>query len=137
MAITAVSRNFTGFACLLAAAAVPQVAFAQSLEELDRLVLSSAKPADGLTLARSQAAAGEFLDALATLERVLAVAPQDKQVRLLHAHLLCRIDDRDGAAAEFAGLRAKDYKPSDWSAAQGPCLVAPATGMTNGQGGAQ
>ena len=137
MAITAVSRNLAGFACLLAALVVPQSALAQSLEELDRLVLSSAKPADGLALARSQAASGEFLDALATLERVLAVAPKDKQVRLLHASLLCRIDDRDGAAAEFAQLRAKDYKMPDWSAAQGPCNAAGAAGTTTGQGGAQ
>ena len=137
MAIIAVSRYFTGFTCLLMGLTVPQVVFAQSLEELDLLVLSSAKPADGLALARSQAAAGEFLVALATLDRVLAVDPQDKQVKLLHANLLCRIDDRDGAAAEFARLRARDYKPSDWSAAQGPCLAAGTTGMTTGQGGAQ
>ena len=133
MAITAVSRNFTGLACLLAALVVPQSALAQSLEELDRLVLSSAKPADGIALARSQAATGAFLDALATLERVLAVAPKDKQVRLLHASLLCRIDDRDGAAAEFAQLRAKDYEKPDWSAAQVPCNAAPASGQGGGQ----
>ena len=137
MTTTAVSRHFIGVACLLAVLVVPQCAFAQSLEELDRLVLSSAKPADGLALARSQAATGQFLDALATLERVLAVAPKDKQVRLLHASLLCRIDDRAGAAAEFAKLRAKDYKAPDWGSAQGPCMTAPATAMTSGQGGVQ
>ena len=126
-------RNFGVLGCLLIALAVPQCAAAQSLEELDRLVQSSAKPADGLALARSQVAAGDLLDALATLERVLTVDPKDKQVRLLHASLLCRIDDRGGAAVEFAKLRAKDYKKPDWSAALVPCTSAPASAQGSGQ----
>ncbi len=107
-------------------------AVAQSLEDLDRLVLASVKPADGLALARSQASAGELLDALATLDRVLAVDPKHKQARLLHASLLCRIDDREGAGAEFARLRSKDYKKAEWSAALAPCAAT-----STGQGGLQ
>ena len=126
-------RNFGVLGCLLIALAVPQCAAAQLLEELDRLVQSSVKPAEGLALARSQAAAGDLLDALATLERVLTVDPKDKQVRLLHASLLCRIDDRSGASAEFAKLRAKDYKKPDWSAALVPCNSAPASGQGSAQ----
>ena len=133
MPTAAVSRKFTGFGCLLAALVAPQGAFAQSLEDLDRLVQASVRPADGLALARSQAATGELLDALATLERVLAVDPKHKQAKLLHASLLCRIDDRDGAAAEFARLRAKDYNQPDWSAAQVPCNSAPASAQGGGQ----
>ena len=124
---TRFGRNSGILTCLLASLVLAQPAWAQSLEELDRLVQSSAKPADGLALARSQAATGSLLDALATLERVLTVDPKHKQVRLLHASLLCRIDDRDGAAAEFAKLRSKDYKKPDWSAALVPCNSAPAT----------
>lgn len=133
MPIFAFGRNFGGSVYLLASLVLPQCASAQSLEDLDRLVQNSAKPADGLALARSQAVAGDLLDALATLERVLAVDPKHKQGRLLHASLLCRIDDRDGAAAEFARLRSKDYKKAEWSAALVPCTAAPATG----QGGVQ
>lgn len=109
---------------LLASLMLPQPAFAQSLEALDQLVQASVKPADGLALARSQANSGALLDALATLDRVLAVDPKHKQARLLHASLLCRIDDREGAAAEFARLRSKDYKKADWSAGLAPCVTA-------------
>lgn len=133
MPTLAYGRNFGVALCLLASLVLPQCASAQSLEDLDRLVQSSVKPADGLALARSQAAGGDLLDALATLERVLAVDPKHKQAKLLHASLLCRIDDREGAAAEFARLRAKDYKKPEWSAALVPCIAAPATG----QGGVQ
>ena len=133
MPTLAFGLNFGGSVYLLASLVLPQCASAQSLEDLDRLVQNSAKPADGLALARSQAVAGDLLDALATLERVLAVDPKHKQGRLLHASLLCRIDDRDGAAAEFARLRSKDYKTAEWSAALVPCTAAPATG----QGGVQ
>ena len=126
-------RNFGISACLVAALVLPQAASAQSLEDLDRLVQSSVKPADGLALARAQAASGNLLDALATLERVQGVDPWDKQARLLHASLLCRIDDRDGAAGEFARLRGKDYTKADWSAAMLPCTAAPAAGQGVGQ----
>ncbi|MFM5895423.1 MAG: tetratricopeptide repeat protein [Novosphingobium sp.] len=100
---------------------LPHCAAAQSLEALDQLVLASAKPADGLALARSQAGSGALLDALATLERVLLTDPGNKPASLLHASILCRIDDRDGAAAEFARLKAKDYKKPEWAAARAPC----------------
>lgn len=109
---------------ILACAAVMLAAApaaAQSLEELDRLVEASAKPKDGLALARSQIGAGAWLDALATLERVLAVDPKNKQGRLLHASILCRLDDRDGAKVEFARLKSGDYKKADWAAATAPC----------------
>ena len=120
-------------AALVAALMLPVPAFAQSLEDLDRLVQASVKPADGLALARSQASSGALLDALATLDRVLAVEPKHKQARQLHASLLCRIDDRDGAAVEFSRLKSKDYKKVEWNAALAPCATASSTG----QGGTQ
>ena len=129
MPTTALTRSLGIFACLVGALVLPGAALAQSIEELDRLVQSSAKPADGLALARAQASAGGLLDALATLDRVLAVDPRHKQARLLHASLLCRIDDREGAAIEFARLRAKDYKKAEWSAAMVPCAASGSTGQ--------
>lgn len=105
-----------GSALLLVAPAA-----AETLEQLDALVQASAKPKEGLALARSQAATGSWLDALGTLERVLAVEPKHKQGRLLHASILCRLDDADGAKIEFARLRSGDYKKADWAAAIAPC----------------
>ena len=125
--------KFAIAAALLAALTLPPAAFAQTIDDLDRLVLASIKPADGPALARSQAGAGALLDALATLERVLAVDPKHKQAKLLHASLLCRIDDREGAASEFSHLKSKDYKKTEWNAALAPCLAAASTG----QGGTQ
>ena len=125
--------RFAIAAALLTSLTLPQPVFAQTIDDLDRLVLASVKPGEGLALARSQASSGALLDALATLDRVLAVEPKHKQARLLHASLLCRIDDRDGAAVEFSRLKSKDYKKVDWNAALAPCTTASSTG----QGGTQ
>ena len=102
----------------------PVPAAAQSVEELDRLVVASTRPAEGLALARSQADSGALLEALSTLDRVLAAEPKSKQAKLLRASLLCRIDDRSGAGIEFARLKAKDFSKSEWSAARAPCDAA-------------
>jgi len=112
-------------AFITASAVLPQHAVAQSLEALDQLVLSSAKPADGLAVARSQAGSGALLDALATLERILLADPSNKPARLLHASILCRIDDREGAAAEFGKLKSKDFKKPEWAAARAACAPPP------------
>lgn len=109
------------FALMVASTVLPQPASAQSLEALDQLILASAKPADGIALARLQAGSGALLDALATLERVLLTDPANKPAQLLHASILCRIDDPDGAAAEFARLKSKDFKKPEWAAARAPC----------------
>jgi hypothetical protein len=119
MPITSSRLIFGVFACAALVAAVPT--FAQTLQELDQLVDASAKPKDGLALARTQAGAGAWLDALATLDRVLATEPKSKQARLLHASILCRLDDHDGAKAEFARIKSGDYKKADWAAAMAPC----------------
>jgi hypothetical protein len=107
-------------------AAVP--AAAQTLEALDQLVQASVKPKEGLALARSQADSGAWLDALATLDRVLAADPKHKQSRLLRASILCRLDDPDGAKVEFTRLKSGDYKKADWAAAVAPCNALKATG---------
>ena len=125
MANTASGRRWLA-AALAAAAALPTGAAAQSLDALDELV--PAKVPDALALAQSQVAASSWLDALATLERVLIADPRNKPALLLHASVLCRIDDRSGAEAEFARLKAKDYKKPDWAAARAPCGSAAGAG---------
>jgi Flp pilus assembly protein TadD len=94
---------------------------AQTPGDLDALVDASAKPKDGLVLAQNQIAVGDLLVALATLERVLAKEPKNKPAKLLHASVLCRVDDPDGAALEFSKLKAGDFKKPEWAAAIAPC----------------
>jgi Flp pilus assembly protein TadD len=84
-------------------------------------VQASSKPADGLALAQTQVQAGAWLEALATLDRVLAAEPKHKQARLLHASILCRLDDPTGAAFEFGRLKSGSYNKAEWAAAIAPC----------------
>ncbi|MGH6786118.1 MAG: hypothetical protein ACREBO_04750 [Novosphingobium sp.] len=116
---------FRGFICTLAVAPLACAALApaaaDALEQLDRLSLASADPDQGLALARQQAASGALLDALATLERTIAGHPKTKRALLLHASILCRIDDRVGGEVEFARLKAKDFSKAEWAEARTPC----------------
>lgn len=105
-------------ACAIASAA-PLAA--QTVEALDRIVDASAKPGDGLAMAQSQVSSGALLEAIATLDRVLASDPKHKSAKLLRASLLCRVDDRSGAAVAFTRIKEKDYKKADWAAALEPC----------------
>ena len=98
-----------------------QPLLAQSVDALDALVQATAKTKDGLTFAQQQIELGDLLVALATLERVLAKEPKNKTARLLHASVLCRVDDPDGAALEFSKLKAGDFKKPEWAAAIAPC----------------
>lgn len=111
--------GLSALALALVLAAAP--AAAQTLQDLDQLLDASAKPKAGVALAQTQAGAGAWLEALATLDRVLAAEPKHKQARLLHASILCRLDDRDGARTEFARIKSGDYKKAEWAAAMAPC----------------
>ena len=125
--ITARTGHLAAALAVMAVIMAPPGAAAQSLDALDALVQASAKPADGVALARTQVAASAWLDALATLERVLMADPKNKPARLLHASVLCRIDDPAGAAAEFTALKAKDYKKAEWAEARAACPAAGGT----------
>jgi len=92
----------------LVAAALPAPALAQSNAELERLAMASQDETSGTALAEQQAAAGAWLEALATLERVLAVNPRSQGARLLHALYLCEVDDHQGGRVELAALRPRD-----------------------------
>jgi len=82
---------------------------AETLEELDALSDLSADEAAGIAAAKDQAGRGEYLEALATLERVLAVHPLSHEARLIHAIYLCEIDDRRGGLVEIDKLKKKHY----------------------------
>lgn len=98
-------------ACLLwglamALAAAP--AAAQAVEELDALAAASQAEDAGTALAQQQAARGEWLEALATLDRVLAVNPRSQGSRLLHALYLCEVDDKQGGLLELSRLKPRE-----------------------------
>ena len=102
------------FRCLsaVAVAALTVPAVAEPPEQLDQLVVAT--PVAGLALAREQSQAGNLLLALSTIENVLFASPKNKEARLMHAVLLCRLDDLPGAAVHIAQLKRKDYPPADW-----------------------
>ena len=88
-------------ACGLTAPAMAQNA---ELTELDRLTDASADPGSAMALARNQIASGELTGAVATLERLLVDHPEADDALVLHASLLCRLDDREGARVELGEL---------------------------------
>lgn len=88
-------------ACLPVVLALATPVAAQSLAELDRLSDMTAQEDTGVAAAQEQAERGAYLEALSTLERVMAVYPRSVAARLLHAIYLCRIDDRQGGLVEI------------------------------------
>lgn len=111
-------------ACMacIAPAALAQTA---PLAELDALVVQSEDAETGIALARSQIEAGELTGAVATLERVLMDDPYADAALLLHASLLCRLDDAAGARAELAEMRAVSISNQAWSEVTAACGSVP------------
>ncbi len=108
-------------AALAGAAIAASPARAETVEELDALSQATASERAGLALARRQVAEGDLPGALAALERVLMQRPQSKDALLLHASLLCRLDDRPGAAVEFDYLRKGKVPAKELNEALAPC----------------
>lgn len=91
--------------------------------ELDQLADASAEEESGLLLAQEQAKRGEFLEALGTIERVLALHPKSDSARILHAVYLCRIDDLPGGEAELGKLKEKRFSEELWAQTQKICKL--------------
>ena len=104
-----------------AAAICTTAALADDLADMDALSRATDAVAPGLELARNQSAGGDLLGALATLERINIQYPTAKEAQLLHASLLCRLDDKAGAATEFSHLKRRDYARNVWDEAIAPC----------------
>lgn len=94
---------------------------ADTFEVLDALSDASADEATGIALAREQATRGEYLEALATLERVLAENPKSREARLIHAIFLCRVDDQQGGLVEIDQLKEKHYGKDVLEQAKASC----------------
>ena len=106
----------------VAAAGLP--VHAETLEELDALSDRSAAEQSGIALAQEQASRGEWLEALATLERGLAEHPKSSAARLLHALYLCNVDDRMGGTVEYRKLRETDHAREDRAIVRSRCGMA-------------
>ena len=115
----------TGIARIILTASLSLAAVsaqAETPDQLDALARATAQPTSGVALARKQIAAGDLLEALATLERVIINHPQSNEARLLHAGVMCRIDDRRGAMVELDGLRGRVIPESLWDEANTACF---------------
>ncbi len=102
---------------------------AQSLAELDALSDRTADEASGIAAALEQSSRGQLLEALASLERVLALYPESAQARFNHALLLCWVDDPQGAEVEFERLDEDDYAPGALQQARDTCRSAASGGQ--------
>ncbi|MEP3915866.1 MAG: hypothetical protein ABJM34_11175 [Parasphingorhabdus sp.] len=97
---------------------------AETIPELDIMAEAAVDEQTGIKFAQDQSARGEFLEALATLERVLALHPKSNTARLLHAVNLCRIDDQMGGAVELGKLKAQDFPQELWTEVMKICPLA-------------
>jgi hypothetical protein len=96
-------------ALLLGGALVVAPAYGETLEELDALSDATVDEASGIAAARAQADSGQYLEALATLERVLALFPKSAEARLVHAIYLCDVDDKQGGLVEIDKFKKKEF----------------------------
>lgn len=74
---------------------------------LDELSDATADEQAGIALAGDLAKQGRYLEALAALERVLAVFPKSHNARILHAVFLCDVDDKQGGLVELSQIKTK------------------------------
>lgn len=114
------------YAVLLALALPGAPASAETLDQLDALSDVAADEAGGIAFARAQADRGDYLEALSTLERVLASFPTSRAALLDHAATLCMVDDLQGGRVELQLLRERDYDARELSDARAICDGVPA-----------
>ena len=122
-----VIRSYLVGSGLVIACCVVSPVYAETLEELDALIDASSDEQSGIAMARQQASRGELLEALATLERVLAENPKSREARLIHAIYLCRVDDKQGGMVELSKLKKKHYGEETLAEARRRCEEAGAS----------
>ncbi len=102
-------------------AAPPVLAQQDPAAALDQLSEESAAIGPGTALARQQMQRGDLTGAVATLERVLTNHPEAYDVLLLHASLLCRLDDGDGARVEISEVGSHPASRQAWAEVNSAC----------------
>lgn len=112
--------------CLAGLFALSSPLRADEIGDLDALSRATDNAKTGLALAREQISGGDLSGAFATLERLQINHPESNEAQLLHASLLCRLDDRAGAQSEFAALKKGDFRGQVWRDANAPCQAASA-----------
>ena len=127
-------------AAIMALAGSPASAQEAPGADIDQLIDASSNPDGAVTLARSQADAGDLTGAAATLERALLDAPPLRVVaaRLYYISVLCRLDDHERARIEIARLGGLKISAASWSEAQtacGPIQLPASRGSGNGVSG--
>jgi hypothetical protein len=113
--------QFVAALCIVSLPLLPSPVRADELSDLDLLSRATDDSRSGLAMARDQIGNGDLSGALATLERLQINHPETDEAQLLHASLLCRLDDRSGAASEFAELRKREFSDRAWKDANAPC----------------
>ncbi|MEH6701438.1 hypothetical protein [Parasphingorhabdus sp.] len=114
-----------GLAAALFIVAQPVTAvYAETLPELDAMAEVAVDEEQGIAYAQQQSERGEYLEAIATLERVLALHPKSDSARLLHAVNLCKIDDQLGGAVELGKLKQKNFASELWASVMKLCPLA-------------
>ncbi|OYY91997.1 MAG: hypothetical protein B7Y45_00445 [Sphingomonas sp. 28-66-16] len=92
---------------------------------LDPIAEASTDVEAGMALAAQQSAAGDLVEAAATLERVLLLHPLAHRALIVHAGLLCRLDDAEGGRIELAKFLNPPVADPAWTAAIGACGAMP------------
>jgi len=119
------SKYFKCYTAALALAVQPlSPAHAETIAELDMMAEVAVDEQKGILFAQDQASRGEFLEAIGTLERVLALHPKSSSARLLHAVYLCQIDDQQGGAVEIGKLKKSSIPDELWADAHKLCPLA-------------
>lgn len=117
-------KDMAGAALVAAALCAPvSLLQAETLAELDALSDAAQDEAGAIAAAQDLAARGAYLEALATLERMLAVHPKSPEGRLLHALYTCRIDDRRGGEVAIGKLKAKEFGRETLDDARAACAA--------------
>ena len=119
-------KTFVALGCAFGAVS-PLAAQSDPVAELDDLSLQSDSAGSGVALARRQIGQGDLMAALATLERILSADANADSALLLHATLLCRLDDREGARAELVALDRPAPGPA-WAEMTAACGPMPRPG---------
>jgi hypothetical protein len=108
-----------GLAVLVFAA--PAYAQSDPEAEIDQIITASQGVGPAMAYARQQIAEDDLIGATATLERLLMDHPEADDALLLHASLLCRLDDIPGARMEIEQLKGVRGSDAAWAEVRAAC----------------